>query len=85
MPRVVEPPGGEVVPALVDEDPPVDLVVPEDVDLLALGVVVGAGEADHRRTRPDVRDLLDEPPPRANPDELARLGQALRQPFDGRA
>ncbi len=42
--RRVEALGGEVLPALFLEDPAVELVVPEDVERLALGVVVGAGE-----------------------------------------
>ena len=42
--RRVEALGGEVLPALLLEDPAVELVVPEDLQRLALGVVVRAGE-----------------------------------------
>ena len=44
--RRVEALGGEVLPALFLQDAAVELVVPEDVERLALGVVVGAGQAD---------------------------------------
>ena len=44
--RGVEALGREILPALLLEDPAVELVVPEDVERLALGVVVGAGEPD---------------------------------------
>ena len=42
LPRIVEPARGEIRPALLLEDPAVELVVPEDLELLALRVVVGA-------------------------------------------
>ena len=41
-----KPRDGEVVPALLLEDAAVELVVPEHLELLALRVVVGAGEVD---------------------------------------
>ncbi len=44
--RRVEALGGEILPALFLEDPAVELVVPEDVEGLALGVVVRAGQPD---------------------------------------
>ena len=48
-------------------------VVPEDLERLPGGVVVGAGEAHPRRTAGvgRVDDLLDEPPPRPDVDQLA--------------
>lgn len=54
--------GRKVGPALFLQDAPVDLVVPEDVERLALGVVIGAGETDQGRVaRVGVEDFLDEP------------------------
>ena len=47
-PRIVEPASGQVVPALLREDAAVDLVVPQDFELLALRVVVGARKPDDR-------------------------------------
>ncbi len=52
----VEALGGEILPALLLEDPAVELVVPEDVEGLALGVVVGAGEADEGGLRRALSD-----------------------------
>ena len=44
--RSVETPSPQVVPVFFLEDPSVELVVPEDVEVLALGVIVGAGKTD---------------------------------------
>ena len=44
--RSVETPSPQVVPVFVLEDPAVDLVVPEDVEVLALSVIVRAGQTD---------------------------------------
>ena len=55
--RVVEALGGEVVPALLLEDAPVELVLPEDLELLALGVVVGAREPDDAALAVGLDDL----------------------------
>ncbi len=70
---------GEVLPALLLEDPPVELVVPEDVERLALGVVVRAGQPDERGlpARLGLDDFLDEPAPRADLHEFAHLRYAL--------
>ena len=78
----VEPPGGESGPALLFQNPPVDLVVPEDLQRLPLGVVVGTGEAHARRLAGcgRVDNLLDEPLPRADMDQLADV----RRPFGER-
>ncbi len=42
----IEPLGGQVLPALLLEDPAVELVVPEYLEGLALGVVIRAGQTD---------------------------------------
>ena len=78
----VEPFGGESGPALFLQNPPVDLVVPEDFHRLPLRVVVGAGKAHPRRVAGcgRVDDLLDEPLPRADVDQLADA----RRPFGKR-
>ena len=62
------------LPALLLEDPAVELVVPEDVQRLALGVVVRAGQPDERRLAGSrgLDDLLDEPSPRAHLDQFAQ-------------
>ena len=78
MPRVIEAAGCEVVPALLLEDVPVRLVVPQDLELLALGIVVGAGEAHDRRGAVELGHLLDEPAARTDMDELADVGLAGR-------
>jgi hypothetical protein len=64
----------EVLPALFLEDAPVGLVVPVDGQRLALGVVVGAGEADAGGLAGlrGSRIFLDEPAPGADLDELVR-------------
>ena len=79
--RLVEALGGEIPPALLFEDPAVELVVPEDLERLALGVVVRAGQLHDGRTgrRPDLDDLLDEPTPRAHLHQLAHGGGMLRE------
>jgi hypothetical protein len=71
----------EVCPALVLEDAPVDLVVPEHFQRLALGVVVGAGETDEAGVPggPWHDDFLDEPAPRADLHQLAGLRTVLRE------
>ena len=80
--RRVEPLVGETGPALVLQNPPVDLVVPEDLQRLSLGVVVGTREADPRRLarRGRADHLLDEPLSRADMDQLAHA----RRPFGQR-
>jgi len=76
-PGVIEAPRREVVPAFVGEDAPVELVVPQHLEDLALGVVVGTGEADERALAVLSSDLLDEPSARADLHELAGLGRPL--------
>ena len=57
---VVEASLAQRVPALVVQDPAVQFAVPEDFERLALGVVVGAGQADDRRA-PGFLHRLDQP------------------------
>jgi hypothetical protein len=56
---------GEVLPAFFGEDAAVELVVPEDIEGLALGVVVDAGQADEGRLgrRCGGYDFFDQPAP----------------------
>ena len=77
--RSVEALRREVLPALFLEDPPVELVVPEDLERLALGVVVGARQADQGRLAGNRwrLDVLDQPRPGTDLDQLALLGHAL--------
>ena len=81
LPRRVETPGREVGPAFVLENLPVELVVPEDGQRLSLRIVVRAGESDHRGLAGCLRldDLLDQPPPGANLDQLACGRRAFGQ------
>lgn len=74
--RSIEALGGEVAPALFHEDTTVQLVVPKHVKGLALGVVVGAGQAHKGRTARRIRldDVLDEPLPGADLYEVAADG-----------
>ena len=72
-----KPAGGEVSPALLLEDAAVELVVPEDLELLALRVVVGAREPDDGRRAVSRGHVLDQPAAGAHLDELARFGGAL--------
>ena len=77
----VEPLGREVCPAFVFENPPVELVVPEDAERPPLSVVVGTGEPDDRRLtrRRWLHHLLDQPPTRTHLHEVARLRGAVRK------
>ena len=79
LPRRVEALGGEVRPAFILEDQPVELVVPEDGQGLSLGIVVSAGEPDDRRLASllGLDDLLDQPPPGAHLNQLADSGCAF--------
>jgi protease I len=63
--RRVEALGSEILPTLLFEDAPVDLVSPIDRTLLALSVVVGAGEANEGRCvgRVGRDDFFNEPAP----------------------
>ncbi len=74
--RRVEALGGELGPAGLLQDAAVDLAVPEDLDLLALGVVLGAGEADDRGLARLLAglDFLDQPAAAADVDQLADFG-----------
>ena len=85
VPGRVEPLRREIGPALVLEDQAVDLVVPVDLQLLALGVVVSAGEAHEGRGRAVGRHLLDQPAAGANEDEFPWLRRSLRQAHGGTA
>ena len=81
LPRRVEPFRREIGPALFLEDQAVDLVVPVDLEALALGVVVSAGEAHERGCGSVGYHLLDQPAAGANQDQLTRFrgffGQAI--------
>ena len=81
LPRRVEPFRREIGPALFLEDQAVDLVVPVDLEALALGVVVSAGETHERGCRSVGYHLLDQPAAGANQDQLTRFrgffGQAI--------
>ena len=81
LPRRVESLGREVGPALVLENVPVELVVPEDGERLSLRIVVGAGEPDDRGLAgcPRLDDLLDQPPSGANLDQFAGGGCPFRK------
>ena len=69
--------GGEVCPAFLFEDPPVELVVPEDVERLPWA----SSSAQASRTSGRLswcrrrNHLLDEPAPRADVNQLAGLGR----------
>jgi hypothetical protein len=43
LPRSVETPRGEILPPLFLQDPPVELIFPEDLQGLALSIIVRAG------------------------------------------
>ena len=80
LPGFVELPLRETLPAVVFEDPAVRLVVPEDFERLAGGVVLGAGEADDGglvRRRWGL-DLLDDPLARSHLHQGA-LGRRRRR------
>ena len=74
----VETVGADLLPVLVLEDLPVELVVPVDLEELALGVLLGAGEGDAggvaRLFAGD--DALDQPAAGADVDELAEFGDS---------
>ena len=76
-PRRVEPPRGDRLPGLGGDDLRVDLLLPEHLERLALGVVVEARQAHERRVVPGARgdDLLDEVLPLTDADDLTRLGR----------
>ena len=77
--RLVEAAFPEVGPGLVVENGAVEFAVPEDLQFLALGVVVCTGEADARGFARvgGGGDLLDQPASGADPDHLADAGVAL--------
>ena len=77
----VEAAGREILPALLLQNPAVELVIPEHVERLALRVIVRAGEADQRGLagQRGVDHLLDQPPPGANLHEVSGRGWMLRQ------
>jgi len=68
LPRVVEPLRCDVVPSLFLKDEAVGLVVPVDLQCLALIVVVCACQSHKRRLarRGSRADVVDEPAPRAD-------------------
>jgi len=78
--RRVEALAREVLPAFVFEYPAVDLVVPEDVQRLALGVVIGTGQSDETRLagHGGRNDVLDQPSPGADLDQLTDFRRSLR-------
>ena len=73
--RVVEAALLHFVPTGLDHELGVDLLLPQDTNLRALGVVVETREADERGVGGVGRrnDFLDEVLPRANADNLASL------------
>ena len=60
-------------PGVLLEHPGADLGVPDDLDLLALGIVGDAGQAKRGQVVLGVIDGLDQPRPAANLDEIALL------------
>ena len=73
---VVEAPLAQRVPALVVEDPAVQFALPEDLERLALGVVVGAGQADDRRAA-GLLHRLDQPLTGPHPHQLPGLRRSV--------
>jgi hypothetical protein len=71
--RFVEALLAEVAPPLLALDLGVEFLLPEDRELVALGVVVEAGEADQGAVVVGAAagDVLDEPPAHAHLDDLA--------------
>ena len=79
--RVVEAPHCEVTPALLLENPAIDLVVPVDAQRLPLRVVVSAGQRHQRRGAWSLRrnDLLNQPAAGADLDQFADFRRSFRQ------
>ena len=78
---LVEAPRREIPPALLFQNPTVDLVIPPDLEHLALGIIIGTGEPHQRRLAGTRRgdDLLDQPAPRAHLHEIARARWLFRK------
>ena len=60
-------------PGVFVEHPGADLGIPEDLDLLALGVIGNAGEPQRGEIGLRVVERLDQPRPPAHLDEFSRL------------
>ena len=71
---VIETLGSQVLPALLLQNPSVDLEVPKHLKRLALSIVVGARESDDRRLAWSLlwNDLLDQPSPGTDLDEVSK-------------
>ena len=80
---VVEAARGQIGPAFLGEDAPVDLVVPEHGERFALGIVLRTGEFDDGRlVGAGGDDVLDQPAPRAHLNQVADLRRVLRQTLE---
>ena len=83
VPGRIESPRGEILPALLFQDPAVDLIVPVDIERLALGIVIGTGKA-HETGVPrgiGLDPLLNEPSARPDFHQFAGLGWTFGEPL----
>ena len=76
--RVVEAACRQLVPALLADDLPVELELPEDIEALALRIIVRARQPDDRGRRFG-HDFVNEPTPGSHPHQLTGLGQPFGQ------
>ena len=79
--RRIEPTGGEVGPTLRVQNLPIQLIVPEHLQHLALGVIISTSEAHPRSLTGHGRrdDLIDQPSTGAHMHELTDLGRVQGQ------
>ena len=78
--RRIETAAGEIRPAFLLQDGPIQFVVPEYGERLALGIVVRAREGHLRRATVAIRQhFLHQPLARTHAHEVADAGRAFRQ------
>lgn len=73
--RIIGPVTPDRVPRIVVDEARADFRIPNDAELLALGVIVDTGQVHHRQRPTAFKriDILDEPSPRPDFNDIARL------------
>ena len=78
--RRIEPPAGQIRPALFLQDGAIQLVIPEHGKGLALGIVVRARQGHLRRAAiVIVKHVFHQPLAGTHPHQIARLGRLFRK------
>ncbi len=71
--RCIEALCGKIAPAFFFEDSAVELIVPENIERLSLGVIICASQSDQGRLTGDGLDhFLDEPSPGTHPNQFTQ-------------